>query len=719
MPFISQSSDPLRPSRFEAPFVWDGRQDSLIADSLKGWMREAVREGEWFLKNQTSYQFIPMSYRLMGDIGFDDLPETLSKASNNFVKRDIRELVESLSNIRPIIAFTSDNREFDDQADILNKCWRAWYTDSMADRDIRKALQYAAVEGTGYLTIEWDPDYWRPGRGDIRLNALGVDSILPIQITPDWDLQKAYAVIIRREWPITWIYSRYPHLRDHLTPDDAPSTSRWKRILTRVMQAVTPTPHNTYGQQRGYRSEDPLAASMITVYDIYILDNTSNMTGRDLIVEEGTPWSYKVPTYGGPTFAGYMDDEGNQVQRPANYWDSRMWPLRRHLTLTNTCVLRDSTNRYWHGKVPVIPFRMDDWPFEYIGVPATKEPAKLQAASTSLLRAKDDSNNARLRPSLQYDRSRVNPEVAESLDARRGGQMVGVSNMLGETFRMLYDPRYYTLDNDTLELIQWMRQQAKELMGLPDLQNLSKAAQIPSGDTVEKLTELAGPLATGIARNMEAALSQVGDMFKGLVFEYYTARRRFHLLGTDGLTREDWDFEPSLLIPALIPGLPPESSKYDRAKAHMANFQFRITPNSVYQQTQSTRKLFMLQLARSGQPISPYTILEMFDVPNPGKPPKGANTEIEKWKAFQKETVALEIEKQTALMQAQMAIQGQMAMQDPLNQLVGMAQGVQGEMGGGVNGKPQEGRPPTGQKPPHIEQKTGGEEGPRTVVSES
>ncbi len=708
---MSRTSDPFRPSKYEAPILWDGKQNTSSADALLGWMREAVREGEWFLKNQTGYEFIPMSYRLLYDIGFDELPATLSKTSNNFVKRDVRELVESLANIRPTATFTSDNPIYDDQADVLNKGWRAWYTDQMVDRDIRGSLQYTAIEGTGYAITEWDPDYWRPGRGDIRLTPCGVDSILPIQITSDWDLQKAYAVIIRREWPITWVAARYPHLREMLVPDDTP-IPRYRRMLRRLLNAITPTVHNTFGTSRHYRSEDPLSSTMVMVYDVYILDSTPNMSGREITIEEGTPWSYKVPTYGGDVYAGYNNKDGSPAMRPATYWDARLWPLRRHLTVTNSCVLRDSTSRYWHGMVPVIPVRLDDWPFEYCGMPATKEPAKLYAAMTSLLRAKDDSNNARLRPNLMYDRNRVNPEVADSIDTRRGGQSVGVQNMMGEMFRSLITPEYYRLDVDTLEMIQWMRQQGKELIGLPDLQNLSKAAQIPSGDSIEKINELAGPLATGMSRNMEKFVSGIAELFKANLFQYYTARRRFHLLGPDGLTREDYDFDPSILVPSDMPGLPPESSRYARAKAHMANFQFRLTPNSIYQQTQSTRKLFLLQLARAGMPISPYTLLEMFDVPSPGRPPKGAVTEIDKWKAWQQELVQLEIQKAMAAQSAQMMMQQQMVAASPLGQIAGMVQAAAGGPG-------QQGRPPSGQKPPHLETKEGGEEGPRTVVAES
>lgn len=48
--------------------------------------------------------------------------------------------------------------------------------------------------------------------------------------------------------------------------------------------------------------------------------------------------------------------------------------------------------------------------------------------------------------------------------------------------------------------------------------------------------ELAGPLANDMSRNMEAAMRDLAEQFKALCFEFYTAKRRFTLLGPDGLT---------------------------------------------------------------------------------------------------------------------------------------------------------------------------------------
>lgn len=684
-----------RPSRYEAPYQWDGSRPQ--AQRILAWMNECVQEGEMFLKGQSGYKFVDTSHRLMADIGFDELPRTLSKASKNFVKKNVRELVGTLSNPRPLASFKTDNPDWEDQAEIVNKGYLHWYLASFADRRIREALQFAAVEGTGYLTMDWDPGFWVPGDGEVTLQALGVDAVLPVQISPeDWDLQKAYAVVIRRQYPIFHVMRRFP-LAAHLIAPDGEAVSKWRRLVNTMMDRMTPTVQNTYMSNRGYRGEDPAGKHLVTVYDIYILDSQVN-NGQSPIKKgvEGSPWEYNVPFYGQPIPTGLnYPGTSSPITRPADYHDSRIFPYRRHIIATRTAVLYDDTSKWWHGNVPLVKFRLDDWPFEYCGIPSTKDPAKSQAMFTSLWRAYDDSANARLRPPLGYDKDRVSADAAK-IDPRVGGQVVGMRNMIGEAFKLLIDPRYYQMSPDILAFLAEIEEGATKLMGLHDLVSMSKAAQIPGSDTIEKLAEMAGPIATDMSRNMEASIRDLGELWKAMFFEFYSVRKRFQILGKDGVTREDFDFDPSTLVPSNIdlPMVGRGGTRAERARVHMRNFHFSIVPNSIYQMTQSTRRLLLLQLARMGMPLPPKYLMDQFDIPNPQK-------RIDEFWEYKAE----EAQKMTQIQ----------IMASAMNPMAQMLSHMQGAMQGG--GNPQgEGRPPSGQSPPHVEQKDGGM---RTTISES
>lgn len=714
-PSIGQGDSTGRPSRYEAP-SFPGVYNQSARDRFIGWLQTAINEGRSFLEGQQGYRFVPASYRLMADRGLTEVPSTLSHASLNFVKRDVRELVATLANPRPIASYKCDNPKFALQADVLNKCYMSWYMSSFVDRKLRAALQYAAVEGTGYLMMDWDPAFWGTGRGDVRLTPLGVDNVYVVGISPDdWDLQRAYATIIERAVPTVEVIRRFPDQARVIVPDGE-SRSRFRRFMDMFGSKQIATVMNTYGRDRGYRDMDPTSRATTTVYDIYIQDASVNQTGKPILMgQAGSPWSYTVPYLGqelptGINLTDPMTGESRPITRKADWHDARLYPYRRHVVATNRTVLSDGPSRYWHGQVPLVKFTLDDWPQEYCGIPATREPAKLQTAATSLLRAYDDCSNARLRPPMTYDQDRVSDELARSVDCRVGGQTIGVNNVMGgQVFQLAVPPEIYNLDGArTLEIIQWMRQQGKQLMGLADMENLAEAAQIPSGDTVEKLTELAGPLATDMSRNMESSLSKLGHLFMCNVFEFYTARRRFQLLGPDGLTPEDFDYDPTNLVPedVNLPGVLPGASRMERARAHMANFQFSIVPNSVYGITQSSRKMLLIQLARTGFPVSPYTVLEACDVPNVGKPPVGATTEIDKFFAYK----MLEAEKMSEI---QMAGQAAMMQANPAMAIAAMAQQA---MGGGNGGNPGPGRKPSGEETPKMQSKDGGA---RSTISES
>lgn len=687
-----------RPSKYEAPYQWDGSGGH--AQRILAWVNEAVQEAEMFLKSQTGYRFVDTSHRIMADIGFDELPRTLSKASKNFVKRDVRELVGTLANPRPITSFKSDHPDWEDQSDILNKSYQHWYLSSFVDRKLREALQFAAVEGTGYLMMEWEPNYWIPGDGDIVLQAGGVDMVLPVHVSPEtWDLQTAYAVIIRRQYPIVQVIRRFPFAA-HLISPDGEAVSRWRRLVNHLRDRVTPTVQNTYGSQRGYRGEDPAGRQLVTVYDVYIMDSQANMgTSPIKMGVEGSPWEYTVPYYEQPIPIGMNDPATYMpITRPADYHDARIFPYRRHLICTRTAVLYDDTSRWWHGQVPLVKFRLDDWPMEYCGIPVTKEPAKLQAMLTSLLRAYDDSSNARLRPGVLFDKNRVSEALARSFDPRAGGQVIGTTNMMGEVLKMAVDPRYYQMGADILETMQWAEESGTRLMGLHDLTAMAKSAQIPGADTIEKMAEMAGPMATDMSRNMEASLRDLGELWKCMFFEFYNARKRWQILGKDGVTEEDFDFDPSTLVPSNqdLPVVGRGGTRSERARVHMRNFHFSIVPNSIYQITQSTRRLLLLQLARLAMPISPKYLLEQFDIPNPQKM-------IDDFWEYKME----EAQKMTAIQIAAMAM-------SPMG-MAGMAM-QQGLQGGGGPDQKGAGRPPSGQEPPHVESKDGGT---RSTISES
>jgi hypothetical protein len=224
---------------------------------------------------------------------------------------------------------------------------------------------------------------------------------------------------------------------------------------------------------------------------------------------------------------------------------------------------------------------------------------------------------------------------------------------------------------------------------------------------------------------MELALSELAEFLKVGFFQWYSAPRRIELLGKDGLTREDFDYDPGTMVPAGEPrsdgSRPP---RMDLALEHHKLFSFQVAPNSWLNVSHAQQKMFYLQLFRANM-LDPWTIWDQFDVPDAG--PMPAETVPERIVEARK--VGLVPGPTPEIVQTQLALQlAQLQMQ--LMQIQQMASGGMppGEAappapGGAPPGGPKVpgpnaggGRPPSGQTPPHFETRDGGT---RPIVAES
>lgn len=646
-----------------------------------GFLKEMVSDGEAFLKSQAAYKDIDLAVRMMNDRADERIPKSLSRVKVNPIKRNINEIVATLSNLRPMWGYHTDNSEYQQNAANLNKLILAWWYNAFPDRAIREALQYAAVEGTGYASPFWERNFWCYGRGDIALGTYGAKNVIPYQIGKDHDIQRAYAVTMVQEVPLVQAWAMYPKYADKIKADREQAS--WiRRGLDRVQKFVAPALRAAGSAQS---RDESVPYPTVDIYNTYVLDYSVNETDHVIPMgDPGTSWYYEVPYIGADIPTGQNNSAGQALYRKATDEDARLYPLRRLITWTASCQIYDNTSYWWHGMVPAVQFRMDDWPWEFLGFSMVRDNKSMQDSMIQLLRAMDDSANARLRPPLQYDKDTIPKSFMERFDPRQSGQTVGLPLSMGEPIKPVVPADYYNIPAQCFELVKDYRSMIDNQMGVNDITAIAKARQIPSGESIEKIMELAGPLMTDKSRNMERSLRQLGEMVKGLFFQFYTTPRKLQILGEDAITPEEWDYDPGNMVPSHLPGEDKsKASRFNmvqRARWHMNNFVFQVTPNSLHQITQITRKLMYIQLKKSGFPIDWWTEAEVFDIANFGPPPKGANTVMQRY---------------IAQLRLMAELQQAVAPPVPPNPV---------------------GRPPSGQKPPHIVQK---DQGTRSTISES
>lgn len=667
-------------SDYRCPPMIDKNGETTPDSAKLGWLQEAVKEGTNFIKNQRAYGDISKALDIIaGEQG--NRPSRLSTAHHNRIKRQVREVVAVEANIRWFPSYRSEDNSLKKHENILNKATLGWWYETAADRKLREALQYACVTGTGYVSPAWEKDGYVFGRGDIGLDVYGPKDVLPIQM-PGKNFQRAYAVILRTEIPLAIAHAMFPEYADQIKARrDRPSL--WKQGKKKVSKYLSPV------FQHLFRDRDDVEPSgpVVDLDEAYILDLGVNMTGSTIPMgEPGTNWAYDVPSLGMEIPAG-RDLKGNPLSRKATAEDCRLYPNRRRMMAINEAIMvEDAASPWWHGKVPLIQFTIDDWPWDFLGFGMPRDVEGLQNSANRLIRGIDDAANVRLRPALQYDSSVISPAAMARLDVRQPGQYIDANLSMGEGIKAVLPPEYMNLPPYIPQFIKELHELMDYSTATRDISAVARAKQIPSSDSLDKLLEASGPIVTDISRGIESSIITLGNMVGSLIWQFYTADRRMATQGEDGVTEEDFEFKVGDLLPAHMPGEDPEKpsaySTIDRAKHFQHKFAFRTTPNSMHQITQLSRKLMLIQLQKAGLPIDWWTLAEAFDIPNFGPHPKGASNVMERWMAQQR-------------MQVEFAKE------------MGAAMPQQGR---------QKGRPPTGGKQPHVQSKDGGT---RSTISQS
>jgi hypothetical protein len=673
-----------------------------------GWLKDQVQQADTYLKSQRAYSDIDLAFDIVAGEEAEKIPEGRSEAYSNRLKRGMREVIASESTIRHFAGYRSKVKgDYDHTADILNRLGRGWWRSTFSDRKLKEALQWAAVAGTGWLCPLWELEFGSYGAGEINLYSYGPRDVKPSQIGRDHDIQKAYMATIVAELPINFARLLYPLHADRIVPDRNQAT--WAR------KGVSWVARNIPWIFRQDKDEANVGPPTVDINYSYIMDASVNETKYPIQVgKPGSSWAYSVP-YLGQDIPTNVFSGGQPIMRQADWEDCRIYPRRRLICWTNHGVLSDDTNPYWHGKVPAIRVSVDKWPWEFLGFSLIRDGYPLQKSLNRMLRAIDDACNGRLNPSMSYDSDRLDKSVMDRFDPRVGGRHIPIDSagLGGPAMTPLVPDSYYNLPPAIFQHLNTLRDELDYVMVVKDMAAVMKANQIPSDQTIDKLLELAGPLVADIGRGMEQTVTELGTMMGANFFQFYDVQRRYALLGKDGVTTEDFDYDPGSMVPSHIvgeePARPSPTSIGDRLRWYAKQFSFEVEPGTMLDLNNLTRKMGLMQLWRAGFPIDPWTLAEAWGIENFGAPPEGANTVIQKWAAWLKDSSQF-----TAVITAMAQLRGASVMAQagivPPNGAP--------EQGPGGPGQPQHGvgRPPSGGAAPRMEAKDGGN---RTTVSES
>lgn len=682
------------------------------------WLKGKVMDGQGVLKRERGYMEYENSKKFVNGEQYPLRSRAISRITDNRLRKIVLETIGALTDVRPIWNYDTYNYQYKGQAEVLSKLARSWWKNNQVDRRLQSILTYAMCGGSAYGYLRWNPDIL--GGGDFDLVPLSPMDVIPIEPVYSDSIQDWRGVIIRMNLPTESIKAMYP-LKSHII---GRTKGSWVAPMTREGGSLYTVMSAAWASlTRGYEGKQQEPTGTTDLFFVYIKDETLNTgTGTVKMGRPDSNWSYEVPPL------GTTKPDGSIV----NDADAKLYPRGRLLVATMDCVCEDGPNPYWHGMFPLVRFTLEPLPWSLLGASIIGDLIPLQNALNESLRGLEDGMAQWIRRGVVADRQSISKTTLEAIDTRKAGLRAYLNNnAAGQGFQVIDGPQFPAW---YMEFVQFLQNEMDTVSGTRGLRELAQLKQMPSADTMQKYMEALSPVLRTRARVLEIALGELAEMLKVGFFQYYDQQRRFEIVGPDGVTVEDFDYDPNSMVPGPQPGPvdpatgqpgPPDpmDTRERRAEKHHRNFKFNVAPNSFLNVSHSEQKLLILQMFRNNI-MDPWTLWQSMDLPNVGSPPAErleeriiAARQMGLLQGPTPELVQLQIELQKAQLMMQLQqIQGM--------QMGGMAGGPPGQGGppggGGATAAPSkpEGRPPSGQEAPTMVQRND-EAGPRTVVKES
>lgn len=590
-----------------------------------GWCKEAIEESDGFLRAQQGYNKCDEAINAIMGQSSDLRSAMLSSTECNQVSKTFLDMTAGLTDVKPFWEYRTFNKRFESHCSIYGKLSQHTWLQRQMDMSFMFGIQYALSCGSTYLEPYWDTQI-----EDFKAEAWDPRDVLPIRPSTSTSIQDAYGVISRKarstnhvRYLCKNVYNR-PDLLRYVLPDRDGSIVASSLRNTRVGQLLQRMGDSPFKQRLfGEKAQKDIPRIPTTdIFTCYIDDDSRN---------EGTF----------PIHMGSFDKDG----KPKNNWSyivqpgDRLYPRKRMIVFSSGLPepFYDGPSPWWHGLFPYPKLTLDPMPWTYLGKAPVWDLLPLNKSLNKLLRVYDDWAERLARPDVVGDKNAISQHMIDRIDTRRAGKKIRTNPVAGKAGLNFVGPD--PLPNDFWKGIEYYEAKIKELSGSQDISNLMKLNQMPSADSIDSILQSMSLSWRLRSRVIEVFVREFALMSAYNFAQFYTLPRRLTILGAEGVTSEDFDFDPNSMIPDFVDpndynqdGSVKQESiargplhRYDRAKEFLRQFSFNIAPGSLLAASEIQRKLLYLQLSRAGL-VDHWTLLDVLGVPNVGSAPAGANT---------------------------------------------------------------------------------------------
>lgn len=469
-------------------------------------------------------------------------PSYRASPTNNRIWRLLWEMISLLTDIRPVFEIKAMKKEYEEQAQMLNKVTRSWWLNSDADMSLAMIIIYAILT-TGYGKLTWDEEL-RNGMGDMDLMPLGPKEVLTLK--PRHTLQSAQAVIYKSIRPLGWFKQKFGSAGHRVAADPgfsryASEPGRPSHIPSMIFDGLSPQMKHVVGDP-GKVSDSAYPQALY----------------REFWIKD---WTYN--TSSAPVSLGRPKSNWHYVVQPGQ----RLYPRGRLLAMGGEHVLYDGPNPYWHGQYPFAVLRMNAVPWQFLGLSDMGPLIPLQDIVNNILAGVLDMIKKAVNPGFYGPKNAFSESTWDSIDWSMPGMKTGYNPMTTQKPEFAPQPQ---LPSFVMQTLQTVSREMDQSSGIAAISEMMRKKQVPSGDTIEQMKDAQQTPLRLKGRNIEIFLRDLGSQNIFNIFQFYSAERRMFMLGQEGLTFEDFDWDPGTAVPA---GVSPEQ--------HAKSFQFMVQPGTL------------------------------------------------------------------------------------------------------------------------------------------
>ncbi len=545
----------------------DDRESALIR-----WKDQIVKQGADELESYVEFQKVEEYIKMLsGEYWSPNRPAFRSKFSDNYLADQRRESLASLSQVRPALDISSSIEAYKHIGEVAHKYTRYLWTEHDLDLEVVKWIDHALF-GTGFMKHTASQDHF-------AFSAVGLDSVIPIQCSDD--IQTSAAVIYRAYHGLSYFQSKFGpqnciglereavHLTSGLgrekypRPADIPAY-RWDPLSPQLKRRAV--------MRRGPMSPtagDANPFPVIELLEIYTDDWSINDVSHDVLVKH-PDLDVSEHNY------HYIVPHG-----------CRLFPRKRLTIFAGNRCMYDGPSPFWHGMYPFTMLQLNPCVWAPGGISKYRDLVPLVKSINRIVGGVDESVMHALNRNIIGKRGAM-PEAAwDAFIPGKPGQ------------KLLMNPIYQKGDVSWMdppivpayvgEMLRYLVDNVKRRSGALDIQGLSRKKQAPGGEAIEQMRDsMSGPFQLE-GRYVEAAIKRCGRQVVSNEFQYATLSGRLRILGADGMTWEDFDYDPHVMKPATDP-------KED----FWRSFSVNIAAGSTHGASKMQRKIEALTLRKMG-----------------------------------------------------------------------------------------------------------------------